>query len=49
MTVTVEAQTLVRMQKEIERLQLELKRISTNFQGFESLDTDSYLTEVYNG
>lgn len=49
MTVTVDIKVLESMQKEIERLQQELKRMTSHAQGFEMLDTDPYLREVYNG
>ncbi len=53
MTVTVDIKVLESMQKEIERLQQELKRMTSHAQkhaqGFEKLDTDPYLREVYNG
>ncbi|MBO8170405.1 MAG: hypothetical protein H0Z33_00760 [Bacillaceae bacterium] len=48
MTVTVDVEVLEKMQKEIERLQMELKRMTRSVEGFEKLDTDGYLTEVYN-
>lgn len=49
MTITVDIKVLEKMQQEIERLHLELKRMTKSAEGFEKLDTDSCLTEVYNG
>ena len=50
MTVTVEVKVLEDMQKKIEKLSVELKELkkSNSDYGFETLDTDSFLTEVYN-
>lgn len=50
MAVTVPLEVLKRMEREIERLQAELKRMkSGKEEGFETLETDDFLTEVYNG
>ncbi|WP_169737881.1 hypothetical protein [Alkalihalobacterium bogoriense] len=48
MTVTVEVKVLEEMQRKIERLNKELKELRKEKDGFEPLDTDSFLTEVYN-
>ncbi|HHY20696.1 MAG TPA: hypothetical protein GX525_02215 [Bacilli bacterium] len=49
MTVTVKIKVLQDMQEKIEKLQHELHELKTQqAEGFEQLDTDSFLTEVYN-
>ena len=49
MTVTVNVEVLEEMKREIEHLRNELKKNKKKeMQGFEKLDTDFYLTEVYN-
>jgi hypothetical protein len=50
MTVTVKVEKLQKMEAEIARLQRELYALQAkSTQGFEHLDTDIFLTEVYNG
>ncbi|MED0676627.1 MULTISPECIES: hypothetical protein [Aneurinibacillus] len=50
MTVMVKVEKLKKMEAEIARLQRELKALQEQpIQGFERLDTDVFLTEVYNG
>lgn len=50
MTVTVKVEKLQKMEAEIARLQRELHALQAmSTQGFEHLDTDIFLTEVYNG
>ncbi|GAB7388930.1 hypothetical protein BSNK01_27680 [Bacillaceae bacterium] len=49
MTVTVNVEVLRKIEQEIERLQDELRRMQNDASGFERLDTDVFLTEVYNG
>ncbi|MBN6188312.1 hypothetical protein JQN58_15755 [Aneurinibacillus sp. BA2021] len=50
MTVMVKVEKLQKMEAEIARLQRELRAMrSESAQGFERLDTDVFLTEVYNG
>jgi len=50
MTVMVEVEKLQKMEAEIARLQRELRALQSEpTQGFERLDTDVFLTEVYNG
>ncbi|WP_170230127.1 hypothetical protein [Aneurinibacillus danicus] len=50
MTVMVEVEKLQKMEAEIARLQRELRALQSEpTQGFEPLDTDVFLTEVYNG
>ncbi|GED12263.1 hypothetical protein [Aneurinibacillus migulanus] len=50
MTVMVKVEKLQKMEAEIERLQRELRALQAKpTQGFEHLDTDIFLTEVYNG
>ncbi|MGO4889787.1 hypothetical protein ACJ2A9_18735 [Anaerobacillus sp. MEB173] len=49
MTVTVDVKVLEEMEKKIESLTVELKQLKkVKAEGFEKLDTDCYLTEVYN-
>ncbi|WP_179295563.1 hypothetical protein [Bacillus sp. FJAT-45350] len=49
MTVTVEVKVLEEMQKKIEKLTVELRELKkVERDGFEKLDTDMFLTEVYN-
>jgi hypothetical protein len=50
MTVLVKVEKLQKMEAEIARLQRELKAMQSGTpNGFERLDTDVFLTEVYNG
>lgn len=50
MSVTVPVEMLRKMEKEIERLQHELKKMKHHSdEGFEPLETDRFITEVYNG
>jgi hypothetical protein len=50
MTVVVQVEKLKKMEAEIARLQRELQALQNQpTQGFERLDTDVFLTEVYNG
>ncbi|WP_161798229.1 hypothetical protein [Aneurinibacillus tyrosinisolvens] len=50
MTVLVKVEKLQKMEAEIARLQRELKAMQSGTRdGFERLDTDVFLTEVYNG
>jgi hypothetical protein len=50
MTVVVQVEKLKKMEAEIARLQRELQALQNKpTQGFERLDTDVFLTEVYNG
>lgn len=50
MTVMVEVRKLKQMEEEIARLQRELNALqSATAYGFESLESDRFLTEAYNG
>ncbi|MFV8828601.1 hypothetical protein [Alkalihalobacterium sp. APHAB7] len=48
MTVTVEMRVLEEMEKKIERLTMEIQELRKVENGFEPLETDMFLTEVYN-
>lgn len=48
MTVTVEMRVLEEMEKKIERLTMEIRELRKVENGFEPLETDTFLTEVYN-
>ncbi|WP_209124863.1 hypothetical protein [Alkalihalobacillus sp. BA299] len=48
MTVTVEMRVLEEMEKKIEKLTMEIRELRNNESGFEPLETDLFLTEVYN-
>lgn len=49
MTVTVDVKVLYEMEKKIETLTVELNQLrKEKNEGFEKLDTDCFLTEVYN-
>ncbi len=47
-TLTVQDK-IKKMEDEIKRLQEELENMNTKTSQFERVDTDVYLTEVYNG
>ncbi|WP_155837163.1 hypothetical protein [Aneurinibacillus terranovensis] len=49
MTVTVKMEMLKKIEAEIARLQLQVKAMQNSADGFEKLDTDFCLNEVYNG
>jgi hypothetical protein len=49
MTVTVQVEILKKMEAEIARLQNQIKAMQRVGEGFDRLDTDNCLNEVYNG
>ncbi|WCK55809.1 hypothetical protein PP175_07705 [Aneurinibacillus sp. Ricciae_BoGa-3] len=49
MTVTVQVEMLKKMEAEIARLQNQIRAMQRVDEGFDRLDTDNCLNEVYNG
>ncbi len=48
MTVTVKVEVIKQLEEQIKSLQTQLNRLSQQEEGFEKLDSDTYLMEVYN-
>ena len=48
MTVTVKVEVIRQLEEQIKSLQSQLNLLSQQQEGFEKLDSDTYLMEVYN-
>ncbi len=49
MTTAIMEEKIRQMEDEIRQLRAELEKVLTPANGFEHVETDMYLTEVYNG
>ncbi|WP_164984905.1 hypothetical protein [Ammoniphilus sp. CFH 90114] len=48
MTVTVNVEVLKQLEEQIQSLQSQIKKLNQQEEGFEHLDSDIYLMELYN-
>ncbi|MEW9671021.1 hypothetical protein [Ammoniphilus sp. 3BR4] len=49
MTVTVKSEVLKQLEEQVLSLQIQLQQLNQQEEGFDCLDSDYYLMEVYNG
>jgi prefoldin subunit 5 len=49
MTITVKVEVLQNLEEQIRSLQSQLKSLRLEMDGFETLESDPFLMEVYNG